>query len=150
MEIKVVLTQTDAKLGQRGQVVKVSPGFAYNFLIPQKKAVLVTPAVLKNLEAEKNKAAKETAELQSRREALAGKISQTTLTVEMLTGDGEKLYGAVTSQEIQTALSAQGIVLDKKEIHLEEPIKKLGVYTVPVKLHPQTEALLKVWVVKKK
>ncbi len=157
MNIEVVLTQDDPKLGKRGQVIKVSPGFANNFLIPQGKARLATPANVKGFVLEKERLSKEAGEAKGRAEALAQKLTACSLTMEVLTGpgsgtdpDAEKLYGAVTSQDIQQALLKQGISVDKKNIHLEEPLKKLGAYTVVIKLHPEVSASLKVWVVRKK
>ncbi len=150
MNIEVVLTATDPKLGERGQVIKVSAGYAHNFLIPHNKAKLATVSNLKNFEEEKARRAKEAIQVKTDAEALAAKISALSLTLEVLVGEAEKLFGAVTAQDIQHGLSSQGIVVEKKDIYLEEPIKKLGAYTVPVKLHPEVQAKLKLWVVKKK
>ncbi len=150
MGIEVVLTESDPKLGQRGEVVKVSAGYAHNFLIPHKKAKLATPANLKSFEEEKAHYAKVAAQGKAHAEELAAKITALSLTLEVLVGEAEKLFGAVTAQDIQQGLLSHGIALDKKEIHLEEPIKKLGAYTVPVKLHPEIQAKLKLSVVKKK
>lgn len=150
MDIEVVLIENDSKLGQRGQVVRVSPGYAHNFLIPQKKAKLATPSNLKSFDEEKTRRARSDAETKARAEEMAKKIKVASVTLEMLAGEGDKLFGAVTTQDIQEALLNQGIAVDKKGIHLEEPIKKLGAYTVTVKLHPEIQALLKFWVVKKK
>ncbi len=150
MDIEVVLTETDPKLGQRGQVIKVSPGYAQNFLFPNKKAKPATPSNLKNFEAEKARRVKDEAEVKARSALLAKQISSASLTLEVLAGEGDKLFGAVTAQDIQLGLANQGIQVDKKGVHLEEPIKKLGAYTVTVKLYPQVQADLKLWVVKKK
>ena len=150
MNIEVVLTENDPKLGKRGQVVKVSSGYAQNFLFPHKKAKPATPANLKGFEEQKAREAKEEAAAIQKARTLAEKISSASVTVEVLTGDGEKLYGAVTTQDIVETLSKQGIVLEKKDIHLEEPIKKLGAFQIPVKLHREVTVALKLWVVKKK
>jgi large subunit ribosomal protein L9 len=150
MNIEVVLTENDPKLGQRGKVIKVSSGYAYNFLIPNKKAKLATASNLKSFDEEKARRSREEAEARSRAQELSKKIEALSLTLEMLAGEGEKLFGAVTTQDIQQALLSQGITLDKKSVHLEEPIKQLGAYTVMVKLHPEFQAKLKLWVVKKK
>ena len=150
MDIQVVLTENDPKLGQRGQVIKVSSGFANNFLIPHKKAIPATAANLKSFQAEKARLSQKEAQVKADAEALAKKILATSLTVEVLTGEGEKLYGAVNSQDVQQALLAQGISLERKDIHLGEPIHKLGAYQIDVKLHPQVTSQLKLWVVKKK
>ena len=150
MDIKVVLTQDDPKLGKRGEVVKVAPGHAYNFLIPHAKAKLATPSNLKVFEAERQRSAKHEAAARGRGEALVKKIAETSLTLEVQAGEGDKLYGAVTVLDIQNALGARGISLEKKEIHLEEPIHKLGAFEIPIKFHSEVSATLQLLVVKKK
>lgn len=150
MDIEVVLTENHAKLGGRGRVVKVSPGYAVNYLIPQKKAKLATPANLKSFEAEKARHAKKEAGRLSHAKELARRIAETSLTIEMEARAEDKLYGAVTSHEIHQSLLGQGIHVERKEIYLEEPIRKLGSYQVPVKLLPEVNAVLRLWVVKKK
>ncbi len=150
MDIEVVLTEDDVKLGRRGQVVKVSPGYAHNFLFPHQKAKRATSSNLKSFQVENERHLKQTADARAQAEALAKKIEAVSVTVEMLVGENEKLYGAITSQELQQNLSKQGITIDKKDIHLESPIKKLGAYQVAIKLHPEISARLKLWVVKKK
>ncbi len=102
------------------------------------------------LEEEKARRVKEQAGAKARAGEIAAKISALSLTLEVLVGEAEKLFGAVTSQDIQQGLLDQGIAIEKKDIHLEEPITKLGAYTVLVKLHPDVQAKLKLWVVKKK
>ena len=150
MNIEVILTDDDPKLGRRGEVIRVADGHARNFLVPQKKAVLATPSNLKRFGEEKARAAKREAEHKAEADSLAEKIAQTSLTVEVLAGEGDKLFGAVTAQEIAQQLAAQGIKIDRKFIQLEEPIRRLGAYTVSVKLRSETDARLKLWVVKKK
>ena len=149
MDIEVVLTEADPKLGQRGQVIKVSAGYAHNFLIPHNKALVATPAALKSFEEEKKRQVKEQAQAKAHGETVAARIAALSLTLEVLVGEAEKLFGAVTAQDIQQGLLGHGISVEKKDIHLEEPIRKLGVYTVPVKVHPGIQAKLKLWVVKK-
>ncbi len=149
MDIEVVLLQDDVKLGKRGDVVKVSSGFAQNFLYPHNKAKSATPANLKSFEAEKARHAKGEEERLSRAREWAQKLKELTLTLEVSSGEGDKLYGAINSQDIVEALSRQNISLERKEVHLEEPIKKLGDYQVQVKLHPKISAQLKISVVKK-
>ena len=149
MDIEVVLTENNPKIGKRGEVVKVAPGFATNFLIPQGKAKLATAANLKSFELEKAKHAKQESVNRSHAEELAKKINLVSLTLEVLVGEADKLYGAVTSQEIHNALSKQGLSVEKKDIYLEEPIRKLGAFQVPVKLYADVSATLKLWVVKK-
>ena len=150
MDIQVVLTENDAKLGQRGEVVKVSPGYAQNYLIPHKKAMLATPHNLKRFELEKAKTSKATAERLDQANTVAGRISQMTLTVEMMAGEDGKLFGGVTPQDIMTALSGKAVRVEKKAIQISEPIRKLGDHTVHVRLHADVVAPLKIAVVKKK
>ncbi len=150
MNIEVVLLQDDAKLGKRGDVVKVSTGFAQNFLFPHQKAVAATPGNLKSFVQERERREKESAERLARAREIAQKLNDMSLTMEVSAGDGDKLYGAVNSQDIVEKLLSKNIRIERKDIHLEEPMRKLGDYQVPVKLHPQVSAKLKVTVVKKK
>lgn len=147
--IQVVLTETDPKLGKRGEVVNVSSGYAQNFLFPHKKALPATPANLKAFEAEKARHAKEEAGKLSRARDTAARLAKTALTVEVAAGESDKLYGAVTSHDLQDALAKAGIAVDRREIHLDEPIKRLGEFTVEIRLHPQVQTSVKVNVVKK-
>lgn len=149
-DIQVVLTGSDPKLGERGKVLSVSRGYAVNFLFPHRKALEATPANLKSFEEEKARQSKEKAETRLLAEELAKKIQALTLTVEVPVGEGDKLYGSVTSQEVQRALAGKGASVERKDIHLEEPIRKLGAYEIPVKLHREVSAVLKLQVVKKK
>lgn len=150
MNIEVVLTENDPSLGKRGDVVKVSSGYANNFLIPGKKAVLADAASLKRFEAERVREAKSEADLLAQAKKTAADLERTSLEIGMLTGEGEKLYGAVTAHEIQEALAEKsGIRLEKKQLQLEEPIRKLGSYEVSVRLHPEVKTKLKVLISKK-
>ena len=150
MNVEVVLTENDPSLGKRGDVVKVSSGYANNFLIPGKKAVAVTPAILKKFEAEKAKHAQDEAESLAQARKTAMDLERASLEIRVLTGESDKLYGAVTAHEIQEALAAQsGLRLEKKHLQLAEPIRKLGSYEVGVRLHPEVKTKLKVIVSKK-
>ena len=150
MNIEVVLLQDEPKLGKRGDVVKVSSGFAQNFLFPHQKAKVATSGNLKSFEQEKARHDKEEAEHLSRARELAKKIQEMTLTIEVSAGEGDKLYGAVNSQDIVEALGGQNLILERKEVHLEEPIRKLGAYQVAVKPHAQISVTLRVSIVRKK
>ncbi|MBI3252555.1 MAG: 50S ribosomal protein L9 [Candidatus Omnitrophica bacterium] len=148
--MEVILTQDDPKLGRRGELIKVADGHARNYLVPRGKAVPATPSNLKRFNEEKSRRQKrEAAEIAEAR-AVAEKLEKNPLSVEVLAGEGDKLFGAVTTQEIAQQLAAQGIKIDKKSIQLEEPIRKLGMHTVSVKLYPEVSAVLKLSVVKKK
>ena len=147
--IQVILTGDDAKLGKQGDVIKVAPGFAMNFLFPQGKAKLATSAELKRLEVQKEKSEKIEGDRLRRSEALAKEIARTMFTIESPAGEGKKLFGAVTAQDIVESLGKRGIHLNKKELHLEEPIKTLGAYEIPVKLHANITATLKLSIMRK-
>lgn len=150
MDIQVVLTESDPKLGNRGDVIKVSPGYAHNYLIPRQKALVATAENLKRFELEKAKQSKATAERLEDAGVLAAKISQMKLTVEMMAGEDGKLFGAVTAQDIVAALSGKAIRVDKKAIHIAEPIRRIGEHEVAVKLHSQVTAKLPLTVARKK
>ncbi len=149
MDIQVVLTENDPKLGKRGEVVKVSSGYAQNYLFPHHKAQPATAATLKAFEQEKIRLAKEEGERLARAKALAEKIRATPLEISVAAGDGDKLFGAVTAQHIADALIARGIPCDRKMVHLEEPIKKLGHYEIEFRLHSEVTVKLQVQTVKK-
>ncbi len=149
MDIQVILTDNDPKLGKRGDVVKVSSGYAQNFLFPNQKAKPATPANLKILSEEKARHDKHEAEILAQAKDLAAKLSALKLKLDMTAGDGDKLYGAVTNQDITNALAAHKLQIDRKKIHLHEPIKKLGSYKVEIKLHPDVMAHLNIEIVKK-
>ena len=149
MDIQVILTADDPKLGKCGQVIKVSPGFARNFLLPHKKAILATAANLKTIEEQKARQTKQAAEHLEWARETAKRISATVIPIEMMAGEADKLFGAVTSQQIQEALAQKGLKIDQKDIHIEEPIKKLGSYQIPVKLHPEVSVNLRLSIIKK-
>ncbi len=150
MDVEVVLTHDDPKLGKRGQVVKVSGGFANNFLFPNNKAKLATPSTLKIFQAESERQERKKVDRLQMAKSLAEKISGMTLNLEAKIGEGEKLYGAVTSQEIHRALTGKGVLVEKRDIQLLEPIKKLGSFEIPIKLHREVPAILKLTVTGKK
>jgi len=146
--MKVILTQKYESLGEEGDIVNVRPGFARNFLIPQNIALNYTPGNLKYYEEMKK--LKELKENKTKRNAhdLADQLNKISCTASVAVGEDDKLFGAVTSQTIAELLREKGYEIDKRKILLEEPIKTLGIYTVPIKLYPEVEAKIKVWVVK--
>jgi len=147
--MKVILLQNVERLGKIGDIVNVKEGFARNFLIPQKKAAIATEGNVKLQEAlNKKKEAEEKKRLDASK-VLAEKIGALSLTISAEAGEEEKLFGSVSNDMISKALADEGIKIDKKEIVLDEPIKKLGVFQVIVKVHPEVKATLRVWVVKK-
>jgi large subunit ribosomal protein L9 len=147
--MKIILLENIDRLGKIGDVVTVKEGFARNYLIPNKKAAPATGGNMKSLEAMRKKEAVETAKQVEIARGLANRLSALSLTISAQAGDEEKLFGSVTSDAVSDALKDEGIVIDKKDILIEEPIKKLGVYQITVKVHPEVKATLRLWIVKK-
>jgi len=147
--MKVILTDNIEKVGKLGTMVNVKDGFARNFLFPRKLAVPSTPGNLKALEAKMKKKAKELEALKNEAEKTRARLEALSLTMPVLTQEDDKLYAGISSVDILQALKDEGIILQKSDILLEEPIRALGIYEVPVKLHPEVEGKVKVWVVKK-
>ena len=147
--MKVILTDNIEKVGKLGAMVNVKDGFARNFLFPRKLAVPSTPGNLKALEAKMKKKAKELEALKNEVEKTRTRLEALSLTMPVLTQEDDKLYAGISSVDILQALKDEGIILQKSDILLEEPIRALGIYEVPVKLHPEVEGKVKVWVVKK-
>ncbi|MBU1042983.1 MAG: 50S ribosomal protein L9 [Candidatus Omnitrophica bacterium] len=145
--MKVVLKVDLNKLGKVGDVVEVAQGYARNYLFPQDKALEANNQNLQLLEQVKKVNDKKLLKLKQEAEEIAKKIEGVSCTIVMQAHD-EQLYGAVTSADIAKSLLQEGISVDKKDILLEEPIKALGVYHIPVKLHPEVKPQVKVWVVK--
>ena len=147
--MEVILCQDVEKLGKTGDVVKVKDGFARNFLFPNKKAYVATQANLKRIEQEKQKRAAVEEKARKDMEELAGKISKVSCSIAVEVNDLEKLYGSVTEVDIARALEAEGYTVDKKDIILEKPIEDLGIFEVPVRLHRDVTAKIRLWVTKK-
>jgi large subunit ribosomal protein L9 len=146
--MKVILTQDIPSLGNRTDVVDVKPGFARNFLIPQGKALPANDANLKRLQQSIKHDDLKQNRNKGKSEELAKKLAEVSCTATVQAGEDDKLFGSVTAADIAGLLSAQGLEIDKRRIVLEEPIKKLGVYNIPIKLHPDVEAIIKLWVVR--
>jgi large subunit ribosomal protein L9 len=147
--MQIILRDDMENLGKSGEVVNVKPGYARNFLLPQGFAVLATASDVKRVEHEKRVIAARTAKLAKEAQAEADKLSQVSVSIARAVGEEDKLYGSVTTRDIAEALREQGVTVDSKKIHLEEPIKALGMVEVPVKLGRGVTANIKVWVVKK-
>ena len=148
--MKIILLQTYENLGKVGEIVNVKPGFARNYLIPNKIASLATAQNIKALEvflkAQETKEAKNRINL----EALSKKLNSLTLKFEVQVGEDDKLFGSVTSQMISDELANQGYTIDKKEIQLDDSIKELGNYKIEINLGYELETKIKVKVVASK
>ena len=144
----IILREDFESLGNAGEVVSVKDGYARNFLIPKGIAYLANEANKKRYENDVKQQAWRLNRDKKIAEELAVKIENVSCTISAQVGEEDKMFGSVTSQNIAEALSAQGFEVDKRKILLEDPIKSLGIYSVPMKLHAEVEATVKVWVVK--
>lgn len=146
--MKVILRQDHEKLGEAGKVLQVKPGYARNFLIPKGIAYPATSDNMKKYNSEKEQLDLKIVQEKRKAEELAKVLENVSCTITVQVGEEDKLFGSVTSQNIAEVLESQGHKIDKRKIVLEEPIKSLGIYSVPIKLHSDVEAKVKVWVVK--
>jgi large subunit ribosomal protein L9 len=147
--MEVILKQDIERLGKTGQIVEVKDGFARNFLIPNGLVVPLTPTNLKKIEQEKQRKILQLERVKKEAEELSGRLAALSLTIPVLTQEEDKLYGSITSADITAALKEEGFDIDKHSIILDEPIKSLGIYEVPIRLHPEISCKIKIWVVKK-
>lgn len=147
--VKLILLQDVEKLGKSGEVIFVKDGYARNYFFPKGLALLATEQNLKAVEVEKKRMAEAQQKEKLEAQQLAERISRISCTIAVEVGRDDKLFGSVTSIDIQKALEAEGIVVDKKKIDLKEHINQIGIYSVPIRLHPEVTANLKLWVVKK-
>lgn len=147
--MEVILLKDIEELGREGQAVNVADGYGRNYLIPRKLAVPSSPDALKILEMRKKKKLAEEGKLKSKAEELSKKIEALSTTIAVESGVDDKIFGTVTQEMIRGALLQEGLDIDKKQIIIEEPVKKLGVYQVNIKLHPEVTSSLRIWVVKK-
>ncbi|MCH4190909.1 MAG: 50S ribosomal protein L9 [Butyrivibrio sp.] len=143
--MQVILLEDVKTLGKKGQIVKVSDGYATNFVLPKKLGVEATPKNLNDLKVQQKRDEKAAAELLAQAQEFGKKVESVTVKVSMKGGEGGKVFGSVSSKEIATAAKQQfGFDIDKKKLQLAEPIKSFGVFEIPVKLHPQVTSKLKV------
>jgi large subunit ribosomal protein L9 len=145
--MKVILVETIPSLGKAGDIVQVAVGYGRNFLIPKKLALEASPANLKLLERQRESFLDRASKEKNQAQELASKIENLPFTLARPSGENEKLFGSVTSMDLQKFLAQQGIAVDRRKIQLPNPIKTLGSFAVPIKLHPEVTAQLQVQVV---
>jgi large subunit ribosomal protein L9 len=145
--MKVILIENVSSLGKAGDLAQVAEGYGRNFLIPKKLALEATAANLRHLEKQKDSFLQKATKEKHQAAELAARIEQLPCTLARPAGESEKLFGSVTTLDLNKFLQEQGISLDRRKIHLPNPIKTLGSYTVALKLHPEVTAQLKVNVV---
>jgi large subunit ribosomal protein L9 len=145
--MEVILREHVEHLGRRGDVVKVAAGYARNYLLPRKLALSVTEENKRQIERERKNAEARELEEKAQAEAFAQRIAQTELEIARRVGENDTLYGSVTSADVAQALHAKGFEIDKRKIQLAEPLKALGEFTVPLKIHRDVSTQVKVKVV---
>ena len=145
--MEIILREHVENLGERGEIVKVADGYARNYLLPRKLALLATDGNRQRIEKERAKFDAAEAEERKVAEAMAARMASVEISIVRKVGETEALYGSVTTSDIAEALSAKGFELDRRKIHLQEPIKKIGEFDVPVRLQRDVTATIKVKVV---
>lgn len=146
--MEVILRNAVDKLGHPGDIVSVSPGYARNFLLPRGLAYEATAGNRKRIAAEKSRLEALENERKAAAQAVADKLVEVSVTFAARVGEEGKLFGSVTTSDIAHQLEAQGFKIEKRQIELNEPIKALGMYKVPIKLHADVHPEIKVWVIK--
>ena len=146
--MEIILRQSVENLGKPGDIVKVSPGYARNYLLPRGLAYEATPGNRKRIAMEKARLEAAEAERIKAAQGLADRLEAVQLTFSARVGEEEKLFGSVTTADIASQLHSQGFDIEKKQIDLHEPIKSLGVYKIPIRLHAEVKPEIKVWVIK--
>jgi large subunit ribosomal protein L9 len=146
--MEVILREDIERLGSRGQVVKVADGYARNFLLPKRLAVAATDANRKIVEQERQAHVRREAKNKSDAEDLSKQLTGVTVTIAQKAGENDQLFGSVTAKDVADALALQNFTIDRRKVHLDEPIKQLGEFKVPVRLHKDVTAEVTVQVVK--
>ncbi len=146
--MKVILKQDVENVGRRGDILNVAPGYGRNYLIPRKLALQVTPGNMKMIEVERVSLKKKADEERKSFQDLIGRLNQVTLTFVRKAGEKDHIFGSVSAGDIKDALDKLGFELDKKKIALDEPLKRLGNYSVRIKVYHDDKAEIKVHVVR--
>ena len=145
--MEVILRQHVDNLGRRGDLVKVADGYARNYLLPRKMALLATEGNKKVIEREKEKFDAQEAEEQKVAQAVADRLANVEIEIARKVGETDALFGSVTNADVAESLAAKGFDIDRRKVQLHEPIKKLGEFNVPIKLHREVVVTMKVKVV---
>lgn len=146
--MKVILREDVEKLGKIGEIVDIADGYGRNYLLPRGLAVMASTKNVKELEHQKRLIQARQEKKKQESQDLSKKLKSISCTITRKAGDEDKLFGSVTARDIEDVLKEEGVVVDRRSILLEEPIKQLGVYTVSIQLHPEVTGSIKVWVVK--
>lgn len=146
--MEVILRDTIPNLGQVGEVVRVKDGYARNYLLPRGLAYPATDAYKRRIAKEATRRIAQLTEQKSDAETVAAQLATLELHFTAKVGEGDRLFGSITSADIANRLQEKGLQIDKRSIEIPEPIKMIGVYQVPIRLHPEVRAEIRVWVVK--
>ncbi|HVB30422.1 MAG TPA: 50S ribosomal protein L9 [Gemmatimonadaceae bacterium] len=146
--MEIILRQAIENLGAPGDVVTVRAGYARNYLLPHGLAYEATPGNLKRIAQERSRLEAAENDRRAAAQDIATKMEQVSLTFSARVGEEGKLFGSVTTADIQQQLEAQGLIVEKRQIDLHEPIKALGVYKIPIRLHADVRPEIRVWVIK--
>ncbi len=142
--MQVILLQDVENLGEKGDIVAVKPGYGRNFLLPRGLALQATPSVVKSVTEERRQQSRKLSKKKEDAQNLAKELGKIEVIVFAKVGEENRIFGSVTTTNIADGLAAQGVTVDRRNIHVEDDIKVLGVYTATVKLHPEVEAEVKV------
>jgi len=146
--LKVILKENVENLGKTGDIVDIAEGYGRNYLLPRGLAVKASTRNVSEVEHQKRLIRAGQEKRKQEAEDLAKRLSRTSCTIARKTGEEDKLFGSVTARDIAEVLNEEGVPVDRKWVQLEEPIKKLGVYSVAVQVHPEVVGKVQVWVVK--
>jgi len=146
--MRVILKQEVHNLGDAGDIVKVAPGYGRNFLMPRGLAIPASEGSVRELEHQKRVAESIARKQLAAAKELAAKLEQAAITLRREAGDDDKLFGSVTNRDIVEALAAEGIAVDRRSVQLDENIRSIGLFTVPVRLHRQVAANVRVFVIR--
>ncbi len=148
--MQVILKQNVEKIGQRGDIVDVSRGYVRNFLVPRNLAEVATPSKLEEAKREMEESAERDRRMAERASEVAETLNKSVITIEARTGEDERIFGSITPANIVSAIErARGVHIDRRRVRLEEPIKALGTHQVPIHVHGDIEASVKIIVVPK-
>ena len=148
--MKVILKENVENLGKIGDIVKVSEGYARNFLLPRNLVLIADDNNIKSLEHHQKALSKKAEKEKEEAQVLAKKLEQFSCTITRKVGENEKLFGSVSATDVADVLKKAGFAIEKRQIHLNEPIKQLGVFSVSIRLATDVSAKVKVWVVQEK
>lgn len=148
--VELLLVRDVESLGKVGDPVRVRPGYARNYLLPRGFAAPVTPENVRRLSKERDRRLAVEAAALAELRALGERIGQASVTVEAKVGEEGRLYGSVTAAHVAEALRAQSLPVEERHVRLEHPLKERGVHTVPIRLHPEVEVEVRVWIVEEK